>query len=239
MNSPKILGIRPAMLLRVYWWRLRRYPAQELFACSGIAAGVALVFGVMLANSSILTSAEQVLRGLGGSATVQLAARSSDGFEEGLVTRVRALSGVKIAAPLLRENEVIAGPTGRQAIQLVGLTPSIITLGGSATQDLGAGATLLSGGVGISSGVAHAIGARSGDTVKLLTGAGVRSVMVRVVLGAETIGTATASSPLVVSLLSVAQRLTGRPGRVTQILISTLPGEQGVVTSELDHLADG
>ena len=239
MKSPTILGIRPTMLLRVYWWRLRRYPAQELFACSGIAAGVALVFGVTLANSSILTSAEAVLRGLTGSATVQLAARSSDGFQERLATSAGELRGVRVAASLLRENEVIAGPAGRRAIQLVGLTPSVIALGGSATQDLGAGAALLSGGVGISSGVARAIGARSGDTVTLLTGAGLRRVVVRVVLGAETIGSATASSPVAVSLLSVAQRLTGRPGRVTQVLISPEPGKQSLVTSELERLANG
>ncbi|HEY1457494.1 MAG TPA: FtsX-like permease family protein [Solirubrobacteraceae bacterium] len=239
MNSPTILGIRPAMLLRVYWWRLRRYTAQEMLACSGIAAGVALVFGVTLANTSILTSAEQVLRGLAGSATLQLAARSPDGFEQRLATRAGALPGVKVAAPLLRENEVIIGPAGRQTIQLVGLTPSVIALNGAATQDLGAGAALLSGGVGISSGVAEAIGARSGDTVTLLTGAGARRAVVRVVLGPETIGGATATGPLVVSLLSVAQQLTGRPGRVTQVLIEPSRGQQALVAAELERLAGG
>jgi putative ABC transport system permease protein len=239
VSGVKLLGIRPSMLARMYWWRLRRYTAQELLACTGIAVGVALVFGVTLANTSILTSAEQVLRGLTGLATLQLEARSSDGFSQQLADRVGTLPGVQVAASLLRENEVIVGPSGRRTIQLVGLTPSVIALRGSATQSLGAGAALLSGGLGVSSAIAQGIGAHSGDTVTMLTGDGPRRVAIRIVLGSETIGSATASSPLAVSLLSVAQQLTAKSDRVTQVLIKPEPGKRSQVASELERLAAG
>ena len=70
------------MLFRFYGWRLRRHTAQELLAGGGIAVGVALVFGVLVANTSLIGSAGTLLHGLIGSARLQLVARSSDGFDE-------------------------------------------------------------------------------------------------------------------------------------------------------------
>ena len=76
---------------------------------SGIAVGVALVFGVLVANSSLMGSAGNLLHGLVGSARLQVVARSSDGFDEGLATKVRGLPGVQAAAGLLREDVTWSG----------------------------------------------------------------------------------------------------------------------------------
>ncbi len=51
--NPRIFGIRLSMLLFLYRRRLRAHPAGELLAGAGVAIGVALVFGVLLANASL------------------------------------------------------------------------------------------------------------------------------------------------------------------------------------------
>ncbi len=88
--NPKIFGVRLTMLLFLYRRRLRAHPMQELLAGTGIAVGVALVFGVLLANSSLTSSADQLVHGLDGSARLTLLARSGAGFPEQLTEKVQA-----------------------------------------------------------------------------------------------------------------------------------------------------
>src|SRR5258708_5654563 len=92
-----IFGIRVTMLFHLYFRRLRLRTAQELLAGSGIAVGVALVLGVLLANSSLLGSTENTVRGVIGKARLELDARSDRGFDQNLVERVRSLPGVQTA----------------------------------------------------------------------------------------------------------------------------------------------
>ncbi len=233
-----ILGLRPSALVDLYRWRLSNRTAQELLAGMGIAIGVALLFGVLVANTSVVSSTSQLLRAVTGAARLQLVARSPDGFDESLATRVGTLPGVLVAAPLLRANAWVVGPQGRESIQLVGVTGSEIALHGTATRNLGAGALLLSGGLGLPSGVAGKIGARPGQPVTLLTNGTATSVQVRAVLGSQTVGPI-ADSPIVVALLKLAQRISGKPGRVTQVLVEPRPGAERLVESELLRLAAG
>lgn len=236
--NPKILGVRLTMLLFLYRRRLRAHPAQELLAGAGIAVGVALVFGVLLANASLTSSAEQLVHALSGSARYALVARSPAGFPEGLTQSVRKLDGVQVATPVLRQNMTIAGPRGRRQIQLIGVSPSLASLGGIAQQELGNGALLLSGGLGLPGGVAAAIGAHRGGTVSLVGNGHVRSEPVGAVITSEAVK-ALAGCPVAVVLLPVAQRLAERPGRITELLIEPRPGQDALVAGELRRLAHG
>ncbi|MFZ1155639.1 MAG: hypothetical protein WAN93_12120, partial [Solirubrobacteraceae bacterium] len=230
--NPKIFGVRLTMLLFLYRRRLRAHPVQELLAGVGIAVGVALVFGVLLANSSLTSSAKRLVNGLNGSAHLALVARSSAGFPEGLTQKARRLPGVQVATPVLRQNMTIVGPHGREAIQLIGVSPSLASLGGVAQQQLGNGALLLSGGIGLPGGVAGAIGAGRHSAVSLIGNGYIHRETVGVVLGSEALK-AVAGSPVAVALLPVAQRLAERPGRVNQLLIEPRPGRGALVASEL------
>jgi putative ABC transport system permease protein len=204
----------------------------------GIAIGVALFFGVLVANASLIGSAGQLIHAVNGSANFQVASRSSEGFSEMLVKRVARLPGVRVAAPLLRENATVIGPTGRDSIQLVGVTPNLVALEGAVTQDVSAGALVLSRGVGLPSAVASAIGGRAGQPVTLLTNGSAHSIQVRAIFGSQTIG-AVANSPLVVALLAHAQQITGKKGRVTEILVKSRRGSTHLVEKELHSLAAG
>jgi putative ABC transport system permease protein len=236
--SLRIVGMRPSALLELYRWHLRGHKLQELLAAAGIAIGVALLFGVLVANSSVAGSASQLVDAVTGDAQLQLAARSPTGFDEALLGRVRELRGVSVAAPLLRENVAILGPRDRASIQLVGLTPAELELHASATRNLGAGALLLANGLGLPSAVAGDIGASPGQRVTILAGGIAHRVLVRAILGSQLVG-AIANSPIAVALLKVAQRITARPAHITQILVDPKHGAKPLVERELRTLAAG
>jgi putative ABC transport system permease protein len=234
--NPKFLGMRLSMLLFLYSRRLRAHPVQELLAGAGIAVGVALVFGVLLANTGLTGSAEQLIHGLVGGARLELISRSPAGFDEQLTSEVRRLPGVQVATPILRENVVLSGPNGRRPVQLIGVSPSLASLGGVAQQQLGNGAVLLSGGLGLPAGVAHTLGVGRHSPVTLISNGYLHRETVGVVLDSEALK-AIASSPVAVAFLPVAQRLVERPGRITQLLIQPREGQDALVADELRRLA--
>jgi putative ABC transport system permease protein len=199
---------------------------------------VSLVFGVLVANSSILGSTREAINAVNGSASIELVARSPRGFDQELAQQVSLLPDVQTAVPILRESTVIEGPNGHMLGQLVGVSPRIVGLQSSAMKDLGAGAQLLQGGVGLPSDVASAIGAHTEGQAILLVNGSRHIVPVRAVLDAGAIGSL-AASRVVVTLLSTAQNLAGEPGRVTQVLVKPYPGKEKRVAAELRRLAAG
>lgn len=234
-----MLGLHLSLPFSLYAWRLRTRAAQELLAAIGIAVGVALVFGVLVANTSIGGSASGLVHQLIGSAQLQLASRSQNGFGEQVARRVQALPGVQASSPLLQEDAVIAGSHGSEPIQLIGLTVRQLSLNPQAARDLGSSAAnLISNGIGLPSSVAETTGANANTVVNLSANGTVQRVPVGAVLGSQTIG-AVASSPVAIALLATAQRLTGEPGRVTSVLVKAKPGEQAKVERELRALAAG
>lgn len=236
--NPRIAGVRVSMLIHLYLVRLRSHAVQELLAASGIAVGVALVLGVLVANTSLTSSAAGLVHEVAGSARLQLASRSPEGFQESIARRAQALPGVRVAAPVLRENVGIVGPRGRAWVQLLGVTAQAAQLGGLGTHDLaesapesgGAGASgvALGGGLMLPASVAASTGAGAGTTVQLLSRGSARAVRVASVLGAST-GGALASSPVAVTVLKAAQRLTGLTERVTQLYVEPQPGAEARV----------
>jgi putative ABC transport system permease protein len=239
VRAPTVLGLNVGLPFTLYAWRLRTRAAQELLAATGIAVGVALVFGVLVANSSIAGSASGLVHQLIGTAQLQLAARSEDGISERVAIEAEKLPGVQVASPLLRENITIVGPRGSEPIQLIGVTGRQLGLSPAATRDFGSSAPLLIvGGIGLPSGVAQAIGAHSNQTVTLRADGKIHTISVRAVLGSETIG-AVAATPVAIALLNTAQQVTGKPGRITNLLVRARNGAQASVAAELRQLAAG
>jgi putative ABC transport system permease protein len=236
--DPSIFGLRLTALYALYREHWRHYRTAELMAGFGIAVGVSLVFGVLVANGSLLGSTREELNAINGSASLELVARSSHGFSQGTAERVSKLPGVALAAPVLRESAVIEGPSGRLLGQLMGVSDRFVGLESSATKDLGAGAELLSGGVGLPSGVASAVGARTERQAKLLVGGMAHTVQVRAVLDAGVIGSL-AAAPIIVALLPNAQRLAGESGLVSEVFVKSYPGKEKQVERELRRLAGG
>jgi putative ABC transport system permease protein len=226
------------MLFYLYWRRLRSHLAQELLAGSGIAVAVALVFGVLVANTSLTSSAGALIQQVIGSARLQLTARSEAGFEQQRAAMVQHLPGVRSSAAILRENVSIAGPRGAKAVQILGVTAGIVDLGSLDTKNFGAGGFRFSEGLILPAVVAGAIGAEPGSLVTLLAAGSAHRVRVGAVLSGSLFGALT-SSPVAIALLGVAQHLMGLRGRVTQVLVQPRPGSDQLVAGELRRIAGG
>jgi putative ABC transport system permease protein len=233
-----IFGLRPRALVYLYRRRLRTHRLQEMFAAAGIAVGVALVFAVQVANTSVTGSAREVVENLTGNATLQLAARSADGFDERLGVRAARLPGVRRAAPLLRVRVDLVGRGGRRAVELVGATPALAGLGGEMTQNFGEQGLQIAGGIGLTSTVADEIGATPRQPVTLMARGETRRGAVGAVLESDTIGPLAGSRAAMTSLLR-AQQLTGMRQKLSQLLIEPRPGAEGLVRQQLERLAAG
>ncbi|MGN6373445.1 MAG: FtsX-like permease family protein [Solirubrobacteraceae bacterium] len=230
------VGMRPSMLLFLYRRRLRAHPVQELLAGAGIAVGVALVFGVLLANSSLTSSAGELVHGLIGNARLALSARSSEGLPTSLTERVRDLPGVQAATPVLRQSATVVGPRGRERVQLIGVAPSHASHGGLSTQELQQGSELLSSGVALPASVSQKIGAHPDSTVQLLSRGFSHAASVRLQIAGGTLQ-ALADSPVVIASLATSQQLSGRLNRASEVLVEPRPGADAAVARELHALA--
>lgn len=230
--------MRPTTVPLFYLWRIRAHPLRELLAAIGIATGVALVFAVQVANSSITGSVTQLVHGITGSFSLQIAARDATGFDSGrLLPLVRSVNGVRTAAPVLEQRVQLTGTKATASVDLVGATAALAAAGGPLVDGFGGpfGPRLTSA-LLLPQPLADRIGARAGSRIKL---AGrlpfTIPVPVSALLGGAQIGTAI-DSPLAVAPLDYVQVLAGLPGRATRILIATKPGAETRVRDALARL---
>jgi len=237
--------VRLGALLGLYWQRVRTHPIQELLAGVGIAIGVALVFAVVVANTSISTSASEIVHGIAGNATLQMNARDEQGFDARLLAVVRSLPAVEHATGVLEQRVMLTGPRGRASVVLVGADASLAQLNGPVTRDFISGrgltlgnALLVPRGTASSIGIASpAVASRQPTVVVQLRGRAQR-VPVSAVLGSDVIGPL-ANAMVVVGPLSYVQRLAALPGRVTRVLVEPRPGQSAAARRELDAVAAG
>jgi putative ABC transport system permease protein len=225
----------PRTLLYLYAWRLRAHPFQELLAGAGIAIGVALLFAVQVANTSVTGSVEQLLHAITGKAQLELAARDDQGLDARLLDVVRHVPGVMTAAPTTEHRGVIEGPRGSEAIELIGVDPSLAALDGAATREFGSGRlSIPDRSVLIPDRLARVTGVEPGELLTLNMAGRPFRVRVAALLSQSEIGPLTGSS-VAIAPLAFAQELAGTPGRLSRILIRAQPGRlakvRGVVSS--------
>lgn len=236
--TPQLLGIRADALVSMYVWRLRRHGIQELLAAGGIAVGVALVFGVLVANTGLTGPSSRLLRSVSGSADLALIARSEAGFDQGLEAKAAKLAGVKRVAPLIRESVNLVGPRAHQAVQLIGVSPGATGVGGAVAREPQVDLALLGGQLGIPAGVASAIGARGGQGVNVLVD-GVSYGGPTFVLAGGHVQSLLSGSSVAIASLSLAQGLTRKSRRLSELLVEPRPRSEQLVTRELRRLAAG
>jgi putative ABC transport system permease protein len=234
--NPLVFGVRLSVLCGLYVRRLRDHAVTELLAGAGIAVGVALVFGVLVANGSIVSSVSADVHALGGSADLQVVARSPGTFSPRIAQRIAALPGVRASAPLLRQSAVIEGYSHRERVQLIGAGADLTALGGAVAKNLGGEGLLLTHGIGVPANLATAIGAEAGRTATLAVDGVTHPVDVRAVLSSDAIGPL-ASAAVVVALLHYAQTIAGASGQVSEVLVEPAPGAYRQVLDELRPIA--
>jgi len=231
--------VKPANVLRLYRVRLRARLAQECLAVLGIAAGVALLFASQVSSSSLQSSVGDLTHGIAGDATLQLLARSPQGFPQSTLARVRAIPGVRTAAPLLEADASASGPKGSQSVELVGADSSLAKLGGTLVRH----AELTPfGGVGaivLPAPLARAIGVtRFGQEATFQLAGRTATAPLYEQLRAHQIG-ALVGTPVALAPLAFAQELAGVGARVSRILVRPSPGAEAQVRAALRRIAAG
>ncbi len=223
------------LLFRFYRRHLRVQPLRELMAVLGVAAGVALLFAVQIANSSVTGSFEEVLHGLAGRATLEVATRSPEGFTENVTEQVARVPGVRAAAPVLSQPVVVVGSKGSSALTLLGSDERLGGLGSELISRFEHDAEASRRGLLVlTAPTAHAIGARPGDVVAVKVGELTRHVAVDAVVPSDQLG-ALAESPVAAAPLPIVQILSGLRDRISRILIEPTSGRETEVREVLTH----
>ncbi len=231
--------MRLSNALRLYRVRLRSRIVQECLAIAGIAAGVALLFASQVASTSLQSSVGQLSGGIVGSATLQLTARDPHGFPEGMLERVRRISGVRAAAPILEAAAHAVGPKGSESVELLGADESLSALGGSLVQrkDLSPFGDI--GAVVLPAPLAQKLGVTAfGEEVELQIAGRTEYAPLYAQLSRRQIGSLVAS-PIALAPLSFAQEASGLRGRVSRILVAPAAGFEARVRSALRTIAAG
>ena len=225
-------------LLFLYAQRVRTHPLQELIALVGIAVGVALVFAVQIANTSVSESVERLVRGTTGSADLQLIARDPHGFDAAIFDEIARLPSVARAAPL-RELHVRLRHRGRTASALlVGGDRRLLTTGTPIARQFASPSLDELDALALPAPLAETLGADVGERVEVTVGARSRQAPIAIVLGDEQIGSLE-SSPLVLAPLAYAGRLGGMQGRISRVLVKARPGQTERLRAELTRIARG
>ncbi len=228
-----------ANIVRLYGVRLRARAAQECLAVLGIAAGVALLFASQVSSSSLQSSVSALTHGIAGSATLQLIARDPQGFPQSTLARVRAIPGVRVAAPLLEAQANASGPRGSESVELVGADESLAKLGGRLVRHVeltpfgGVGAIVLPGPLATTIGVT-----KFGQEATFQLAGHTATAPLYEQLHARQIGTLI-ESPVALAPLSLAQELSGMGTRVSRILVQPARGAQARVYTALRQIAAG
>lgn len=237
--------MRPSGYFDLCRARLKAHPFHELLAAAGIAVGVALALAVLVANSSISRSSEEIVRGVTGTADFQIQARDSTGFDaQPLLVRVQALPDVDRAAALLDQRAVISRGGRSVTINLVAIDADVAALSGRLTRSFVSGALSLSRGIVLPASTAAlvGIGEAQGSTPQALPSVRVEvrgraaQVPVAAVFGADMLGPISEARAGLVAVERLRE-IAGLPGRASRILVDAAPGKEREVRRSLQRLA--
>lgn len=221
----------------LYLMRLRAQLGQELLALVGIAVGVSLLFGALVANTSLTESYARVTRGVIGDARLQLAARGGS-FMPDRVAAVRRLPGVAAAVSVIEVRGEARGLRGARSVELFGVTPDIADLDGTMTRGFSYDFIADVRALALPTPLADSLGVALGQSVTLQIGGRTAAGRVGARLqDAESGGFFT--SPIVIAPLRYAQELSGVPGRVSRVFVRPAPGRDAEVARGLRRLAAG
>ena len=99
-------------LSSVAWRSLTARPARTLLTVGGVALGVALVAGTLLAADAATRAVSRAAEELFGAADLRVRAFDDDGLSDASVTAVRSLSGVTVSATLAERRLTLSTQPG-------------------------------------------------------------------------------------------------------------------------------
>ncbi len=210
---------------------------QECFAVVGIAVGVALLFASQVSSTSLNRAVAQLNDQLVGRAQVQLKARSYQGVSDRLLSEVRRVPGVEAALPILERQVNVIGARGERPVLLIGVEPTAM-MKVSSKFDHRFSARQLSRvpAIALPEPLDRAIGSGPLEPVRMQVGARFVETLVGTTLGESEIG-ALVRSPIAVTSIGYAQRLTQTPRALTRIFVRYRPARASRARAGLADLA--
>jgi putative ABC transport system permease protein len=225
-------------LLFLYGQRIRAHPLQELIALVGIAIGVALVFAVQVANTSVSASVERLVRGTTGSADLQVIARTPHGFDGAVLDQIARLPAVAHLAPLRELHVRLRHRHSTAPALLVGGDRRLLRTGSPIARQFASPSLDKLQALALPAPLAQALGVDVGGRVEVAVGARSQRAPVAMVLGDEQIGSLE-HNPLVLAPLTYAGRLGQMDGRISRVLVDAQPGQLERLRTQLTRIAHG
>lgn len=220
----------------IYRLRVREQPLQEALAVIGIAAGVALLFAMQVASSSIAGSLHQLSDGITGRSSIEIAARGTAGIEQSTFSEVEKLASVKGAAPLVQRRITAVGKQGGASLTLVGVDDRFKTIGGPLVKQFMAKQRDINAlGFYLTESAAERIGAAPGDELMVQSGSGAKAVVLAGTLGSGEIGELS-QTPVALAPIGTAQRITGMTKKIDRILVEPADGLTARAKDDLQSL---
>jgi putative ABC transport system permease protein len=221
----------------LWWIRLRTRRGQELLALFGIATGVALLFAVLVASSSLTGSFERTIEGIVGDARFQLTARGAT-IEEATLREVRRLPGVAAATATLEVRTEMESPDARRSVLLIGVAPGFERVNGALTARAAASRVSRRAALSLPDPLARSLGVAVGQPITVDVN-GIRAqVRLAARLPERRVGSLIAS-PVAIAPLSYVQRLSGQQRQVTRILVLPERGRDVLAERGLRRLSAG
>jgi putative ABC transport system permease protein len=209
---------------------------QECFAILGIAVGVALLFASQVSSTSLTHGVAQLNSQLIGNAQLQLKARGVEGVSERLLREVRRAPGVKVAMPVFERQVNLFGPRGERSVDLLGIEPRSVRAGGPLLRRFSSRQLSSVRAIALPLPLAREIGVRPLEVIRLQVGARFVETLVAATLEEADIG-GLDRSPIAVTSIGYAQRLTAAPGRLTRIFVRYQPARAGEARAALARIA--
>jgi putative ABC transport system permease protein len=230
------MAVRFSSIARLYRIRLRARFVQELFAVLGIAIGLALLFSSQVSNTSLSGSVQELTNGIVGQMRFQVSARDSHGLPAALIQQVRAIPGVRAAAPVLEQSATIISSRHARAVDLVGADPQLARLGGRLVRGFGTFHIAKVNALMLSASLARSLGVSSLQGVHIRIGANTVDALVvpDLLMG---VSNGLESIPVAIAPLAYVQGLSGMGGRLTSIFVQSTPGRDGEVLRGLRRVA--
>jgi putative ABC transport system permease protein len=206
----KVLNVRE---LRTHWGR-------AVASIVVVAVSATLLVAVLGVSGSITGSIDRLATSIGGDADLEVSGITGEGVDDTMLTTVAGTENVRAAVPLVRTRITAAG----QLALLVGLGQNASELHSdlqTAIQhqlEQGSPVTSAPDGVVVGAG----LGVSKGDRFQV---AGTELTAVAVVDGPA--ARRLNDAHFVIAPLALAQRISGRQGRLDSILVFTTPGAPG------------
>ncbi|MFB8274216.1 ABC transporter permease [Nocardia colli] len=225
-------------MIAAAWDRLRLFNIGELLGhrgrtlmslvVMGVSAG--LLVAVLSISGSVTGSVDRLTHSLGGRAALEVTGVTDAGFDQQLLQRIAGAPGVDKAVPMLRAQI----GSGSDRALLIGADQTIGALGGELAGPMTAQVGKLiavPNGVLVGAGMGHAEGEQFTLGSGTVTVAGVLDPATSKQLN---------GGHLVAAPLGLAQKVTGRVGRLDSIQVIPTPGTSvDTLRTELTKVVDG